>query len=117
MNIGVVTALVAAAVSVIGGLVTLLTLKAQRQKLTAEGAKTKADAVKVLSETAISLLAPMEARAAALERQLQMANTEIEQLRVKLADADRRAAGLNDRLMLAQRLLDQHGVPFPPVEG
>lgn len=123
MNVGVITALVAAGVSVLGGLMTLLTLGAQRRKLTAEGAKTKADYVKVLSETAISLLAPMEAQAAVLKSQLKAANSEIADLRSSLDAANRsldetnlKVITLNERLTMLDRWSREVGVPLPPWE-
>lgn len=136
MTIGELVAIATGAAGLLGTIVGLIYIRPQLRKLTADGNKTKADAAKVLSDTALSLLAPSEALAHKLERQLSAAEAKIGELGLnlidansrmaeaqsradglaeKLTDAERQVKALTDRLTLAQRLLTEHGVPFPPI--
>jgi chromosome segregation ATPase len=131
VNVGELLAIVTGAGGLLGTIAALIYIRPQLRKLTAEGSKTRADEAAVLTTTSLSLLRPVEEKAAKLEAQLERAEAKIAELGLSLYTANARADGLasklsgaertiqslTDRLQLAQRLLTEHGVPFPPVEG
>lgn len=104
-----------AALGGIAGLASLLTIRVTRRKLASEGSKNEADAAKVLSDTAVSLLAPARQQVTDLQGQVEHLADQLDgaQREVRKLRLDVRA--LTDRLGEAQRLLTRHGVPFPPL--
>lgn len=91
---------------VTGGIAAAVQSRATKRRLDAEAAKLDADSKNLLTQRAntvntmaLGLLEPMETRI----RQL---TDEVDHLR-------RQVHALTDRLTLAQRLLDQHGISLP----
>jgi len=90
-----------------GGLAAAFQSRATKRRLDAEAAKLDADAEGILTQRAntvnamaLGLLEPMESRIREL-------TGEVDVLR-------RQVHALTDRLTLAQRLLDAHGIALPP---
>jgi hypothetical protein len=115
VNIGIWLASLLGGGGLIASVISLLTIGSQVRKA-------KADTVAVLSETALALLEPSKREAKDLLQKLEKVNERADTLEEKLRDAQsqvltltRRVDGLTDRLRLAQRLLDERGVPFPPM--
>jgi chromosome segregation ATPase len=79
-----------AAIGGLAGLVAFLTVRVQKRKIAAEGDKTQADAAKVISDTALILVKP-------LEEKLRNANSEAKDLENQLKRANARANGLEAR--------------------
>jgi uncharacterized coiled-coil protein SlyX len=78
----------------------------------------------VLTASALSIIEPAEKLAAKLEKQLEAAEHRIAEMGLSLGAAQQeirsltqRIEALTDRLKIAQQLLTEHGVPFPPLEG
>lgn len=129
VSVGEVLGIVSGAVGLLGTTGALIYIRPQLRKLKAEGSKTSAEAGAVVTASALSLLGPVEEKAAKLAAQLERAeskiaelglslytaNTRAEGLADKLSGADRTIQSLTDRLQLLQLLLTQHGVPFPPI--
>lgn len=69
-----------------GSIVALLLVRGQQRKLRASAEESKADYAKVISGTAISLLAPMREQIESLSAQLRAANAEIIALRRSMAE-------------------------------
>lgn len=93
-----------AGVGGLAGLVALLLVRASRRKLVAEGKKNEADAAKVLSETAVSLLAPAKEQIAQLQMELASAKADAKVLAEQLRDAK---AGLENAQAEIQGLRNQ----------
>lgn len=137
MNPGLIVAIATVLGGLVAGVTTLLTLRVQIRKLTAESDDKKADAAAKLTASALSILEPAEKKAAQLGALLQAAEARIAELGLsltvankrmveansradglaeKLTDAERKVNALTDRLELAQRLLTEHGIPYPPLD-
>lgn len=91
---------------VTGGVVAAVQSRATRRKLNAESDKLGADTEHLLTQRAntvnamaLGLLEPMENR-------IRVLTTEVDRLRQQVN-------ALTDRLILAQRLLDEHGISLP----
>lgn len=91
-----------AAVGGIGGIVALAKVLPESRKLDAEAAKSGADAASILSSAAVALLEPAQA--------------EVARLTAKVKVLEDRVDALTSRLRLANRLLTEAGIPFPPIE-
>lgn len=112
----VVVATVIVAVLGTGGGVALFTARATARKLRTEAAKTGADSAAVISDTALSLLEPMKVEIARLMGQVNCQADEITRLTGRVRELNHKVDSLTDRLDLAQRLLTDAGIPFPPHE-
>ncbi|TCO57112.1 hypothetical protein [Actinocrispum wychmicini] len=107
MDILVAVGTLVAAAGGLAGLGSLVTVRSTKRKISADAEKTEADAVQVLSATAVSLLEPAAAQVRSLRADLAAAETKIVTLTDQLADADRRIADLTRDLAKAQAQLDQ----------
>jgi len=78
-------------------------LDAQAKKITAESDKLSTDRAATINEMALKMLDPMQRR--------------IESLTAEVARLETEVHRLTDRLKLAQHLLTEHDIPFPPLDG
>lgn len=116
MDVGSWVAILVGSGGLVTGIVALVTMGAQRRKISAEGSKAFAEATQIVVNTGTSLLTSAEQKAERLETKLTKAEARIDELESSLAEANRTVNSLNDRLRLAQRLLTEQGIPFPPVQ-
>lgn len=89
------------AAGAVSGLAMAWQARATKRRIDAETRKLSTDQAAVVNAMALSLLEPMQRR--------------IEELTGEVETLERKTKALTDRLELAQRLLTEHGVPFPPV--
>lgn len=80
----------------LGAVVLLFRVRSENKKLTAEARKADADAVAVLSQSAISLLAPLRAEVAALQSKVSELNAQVRILSADLDAAHRRLREYGD---------------------
>lgn len=109
-----VVAMVVVAVFGSGGGVALFTVRATIKKLKREASKADVDSAAVVSETALTLLEPMRIEIDRLKSQVTIQSDEITRLTGRVRDLSRQVDSMTDRLDLAQRLLSDAGIPFPP---
>lgn len=76
----------------------LLKLRADKKKILAEASKTGADASAVVAQTAISLLGPYSEQVAMLQTRLDTANKQIDEMTLRLRDAQRHINALENQV-------------------
>lgn len=93
----------------VGGLtafVGLLKVRADKKKILAEAAKTGADASAVVAQTAISLLGPYSEQVALLQGRLDVANRQIDEMTIRLREAQRHINALEDQVDILTKELE-----------
>ncbi len=92
----------------LGALGGFLKVSADKRKILADADKTSADATAVVVQTALGLLGPYTEQVAVVQQRLNEANTQIDQLSSRLAEARGRVYQLEQQVHDLTRELDQY---------
>lgn len=104
-----------ALVALSGALVTLTGILLARRQNRATAVKTEAEGAQILKDTALDLVAPLRDEINRMKGEVTELRGELAEVRGELSDARDELAQERSRSTAARLLLEQHGIPFPPI--
>jgi hypothetical protein len=102
VNLGLQLAQLVALLGTLGGMVALFKVGPDRRKLTAEAAKTGAEASKILTDAAVSMFGPAREQVGFLGAELAESRRENQQLRAEMGELRDEVKALRADLSAAQ---------------